>query len=425
MNTPKSFALIDCNSFYCACERAFRPDLSRSPIVVLSNNDGNVIARSAEAKQFIKMGDPYFKIKDLIRRHGIATFSSNFALYGDMSDRVMNIIESACPVVEVYSIDESFADLTGMPEPLEHIGHALRAEILKKTGIPVGVGIAETKTLAKLANAAAKRWQKRTGGVVDIRDAVKRDKLLRFMPVGEVWGVGRRLNEQMNAMGIMTAWDLAAADTALIRKRFSVLVEKTARELAGVSCLDMESVVPAKKEICTGRSFGNRLYELSELQEAVATYITRAAEKMRSQKSLCKLVQVAIRTGMYNEKEKQYSRAILCQLPYPTDDTRLIIQVALHGLEKIYLEGPAYAKASILLMDLCDREHLTADLFAPAQPEGTEKLMQAMDGINSRWGRGTIRPGRLQREFAGDMQRNFLSPGYTTKIGELFVANAR
>lgn len=225
------------------------------------------------------MGDPYFKIKDLIRRHGIATFSSNFALYGDMSDRVMNIIESACPVVEVYSIDESFADLTGMPEPLEQIGHALRAEILKKTGIPVGVGIAETKTLAKLANAAAKRWQKRTGGVVDIRDAVKRDKLLRFMPVGEVWGVGRRLNEQMNAMGIMTAWDLAVADTALIRKRFSVLVEKTARELAGVSCLDMESVVPAKKEICTGRSFGNRLYELSELQEAVASYITPLRRK--------------------------------------------------------------------------------------------------------------------------------------------------
>ncbi|WP_150306191.1 Y-family DNA polymerase [Pseudomonas saliphila] len=370
-------------------------------------------------------GKPKRGLKDIIRRHNIETFSSNFALYGDLSERVMSIIESRLPLVEVYSIDESFADLTGMPEPHDRLGYSLRSEILKKTGIPVGIGIANTKTLAKLANAAAKRWQTQTGGVVDIRDPEKRDKLLKAMPVDEVWGIGRRLHEKLQEMNIKTAWDLAKADTPLLRKRFSVLVEKTARELVGISCLDMEPVSPSKKEICTSRSFGRRLYDLTELQEAVTSYVSRAAEKMRGQKSFCNLMQVGIRTGMFNENEQKYSRAILCHLPYPTDDSRLMIKTALSGLDQIYRKGPAYAKASILLMDLCDREQLTPDLFEPTQLLSTDRLMVTLDEINGRWGRGTIRPGRLQRQFSGDMQRNHLSPAYTTKLSELFTVKAR
>lgn len=418
---PKSFALIDCNSFYASCERVFRPDLAKTPIVVLSNNDGCVIARSAEAKPFIKMGDPYFKIKDTLRNHGILAFSSNYALYGDMSERVMTTLESRLPLVEVYSIDEAFADMTGLPEPLDQLGYSLRADLLQITGIPVGVGIASTKTLAKLANAAAKRWQRQTGGVVDIRDPERRDKLLKVMPVGDVWGVGRRMNEHLQAMSIKTAWELSNADPTLLRKRFSVVMEKTARELRGISCLDMETEAPPKQEICSSRAFGQRVYDLAELQQAVASYTTRAAEKLRGQQSLCKVIQVGIRTGLFNPNEERFSRHLQVHLPYPTDDTRLLIHAAMQGLEHIYREGPAYAKASVMLLDLCRANEYTPDLFAPSQPPASDKLMRAMDNINQRWGRGTIKPGRISGQPQWQMQRQYLSPAFTTRIDQLLV----
>ena len=231
------FALIDCNSFYASCERVFRPDLAKTPIVVLSNNDGCVIARSYDAKPFVKMGQPYFQIKDHLRRHGIVAFSSNYALYGDMSERVMTIIESMVPALEVYSIDEAFADLTGIPGDLSAFGRHMRSTLLKRTGIPVGVGIARTKTLAKLANHTAKRLLDVTGGVVDLCDAFKRDWTLRNTDVGVVWGIGRRMKAHLEVMGIKTAMDLAKADPTMLRQKFSVVIEKTARELAGTPCL--------------------------------------------------------------------------------------------------------------------------------------------------------------------------------------------
>jgi len=240
------FALIDCNAFYCSCERVWRPDLARTPIVVLSNNDGCVISRTSEAKALgIKMGQPYFQIRDDLRRWGVAAFSSNYALYGDMSERVMCTLEGIVPRLEIYSIDEAFADLSGMPEPLEALGRQMRQRVLRWTGIPVGVGIASTKTLAKLANHAAKRWQRQTGGVVDLRDPIRRDKLLKVTPVEEVWGIGRRMTEHLAVMGIRTAWELARADAKMLRQRFSVVVEKTARELAGTPCLDFEPANPS------------------------------------------------------------------------------------------------------------------------------------------------------------------------------------
>lgn len=419
------FALIDCNSFYASCERVFRPDLQRTPIVVLSNNDGCVIARSADAKPFVKMGALFHEIRGELKRHGIVAFSSNYALYGDMSERVMSIIEARLPAVEVYSIDEVFADLTGMPESLEHLSRTLQNEIKQKTGIPVGIGIAGTKTLAKLANHAAKRWLRQTGGVVDLRDPMRRDKLLKVMPVEDVWGIGKRMQVHLNALGIKTAWDLASSDAWELRKRFNVIIEKTARELRGTACLELEEAMPAKQEICCSRSFGKRLKTIEPIQEAVTAYATRAAEKLRQQGSLCRQIRVSLRTGMFNPTEAKYANGLLCQLPYPTDDTRLIIAAAREGISRLYRDGFSYAKAQVLLLGLCGRDEYTPDLFAPGQPVKTEQLMSALDAINTRWGRGTLQPGRLAKTAEWGMRRELLSPSYTTRWAELLKVSAR
>ncbi|MEH6566620.1 MAG: translesion error-prone DNA polymerase V subunit UmuC [Halopseudomonas sp.] len=418
------FALIDCNSFYASCERVFRPDLSRVPIVVLSNNDGCVIARSADAKPFVKMGEPYHQIRGTLQRNGVLAFSSNYALYGDISERVMTIIESLVPALEVYSIDEAFADMTGIADR-EQLGRRIRAQVLKLAGMPTCVGIAQTKTLAKLANHAAKRWQKHYGGVMDICDPERRDKVLRALPVDEVWGVGRRVNEHLTAMGIKTAWDLAQADPWTLRKKFSVVVEKTARELRGIPCLALEETAPPKQEICSSRAFGERLYEIEPIREAVATYATRACEKLRAQGSLCKKVRVAIRTGMFNPDEAKFAKGILCELPYPSDDTRLITRAALQGLEAIFRPGHAYAKAEVMLLDLRQQGEFTDDLFAEAQSAAAERVMSVLDEINGRWGRGTLRPARVPVAPGWGMKQELKSPNYTTRWDQLWRARCK
>ena len=417
-----AIALIDCNSFYASCERVFRPDLLRTPIVVLSNNDGCVIARSAEAKALgIKMGEPYFQIRQKLRQHGIFAFSSNYALYGDMSQRVMTILEGMAPVLEVYSIDEAFADLTGMPGSLERLGREMRARVLRCTGIPVGVGIAQTKTLAKLANRAAKLWQRQTGGVVDIRKPEKRNRLLQVMDVSEVWGIGRQMTAHLADMNIRTAWDLAQADAWTLRSKFSVVVEKTARELRGTSCLALEEQVPPKQEICCSRMFGKRLHELPPIREAVASYTARACEKLRAQHSLCKKVRISIRTGMFNPDEPKFTKGIICELPCPTDDTRLITKAASAGLELIFRAGFAFSKAEILLLDLRQRGEFTDDLFVATPPMAAERVMGVMDAINARWGRGTMRPAGVPAKPDWGMRREMMSPSYTTRIDQLWT----
>lgn len=421
----RAFALIDCNSFYASCERVFRPDLARTPIVVLSNNDGCVIARSRDAKPFVKMGEPYFQIKATLKRHGILAFSSNYALYGDMSERVMAVIEGLVPAVEVYSIDEAFADLTGLPGSLEQMGRHIRAQVLKVTGIPTGVGIATTKTLAKLANHSAKRWQQQTGGVVDLCDPERRDKVLRVTAVEDVWGIGRRLTAHLHEMGIKTALDLAQADAWMLRKRFSVVVEKTARELRGVSCLEMEEAAPPKQEICCSRMFGHRLKELPPIREAVATYAARACEKLRAQQSVCRRVRVSIRTGMHNPDEPRFARGAIVELPFPTDDTRAITQAAVCGLEQVYRDGYAFAKAEVLLMELCHRQDVTGDLFAPPQAAASQAVMAVLDSVNAKWGRGTIRPGGVPAEPEWGMRRELKSPSYTTDLDQLWRVPCR
>jgi DNA polymerase V len=413
------FGLIDCNSFYASCERVFRPDLAKVPIVVLSNNDGCVIARSYDAKPYVKMGEPYFQIKHKLKQHGIVPFSSNYALYGDMSERVMTLIESMVPAVEVYSIDEAFVDLTGI-NGLDALGRKIRSQVLRCTGIPVGVGIAHTKTLAKLANHTAKRLQAQTGGVVNICDPIKRDWVLRNTDVAEVWGVGRRMKVHLDGMGIKTAMDLAKADPWTLRKNFSVVIEKTARELAGTPCLELDEPDPPKQEICCSRMFGKRLTELAPIKEAVATYMMRASEKLRAQKSLCKKIRVSIRTGMFNPDEAKYANGVVIDLPYPTDDVRLLTTAAVDSLDRIFRPCFSYSKAEVLLLNLCQPGEYTDDLFAISQPADATRVMAVLDEINGRWGRGTLRSASVPSNPDWGMRREMMSQSYTTRLDQLW-----
>lgn len=418
------FGLVDCNHFYGAVERVFRPDLANTPIVVLSSNDGCVIARTYDAKPFVKMGAPYFQIKEVLRKHGIVAFSSNYALYGQMSERVMTIIESMVCDSEVYSIDEIFCDFSGLPGNITDFGRQIRAKVLKHTGIPVGVGIAHTKTLAKLANHTAKRLQAQTGGVVDLCDSFKRDWVLRNTAVEEVWGVGRRMTGHLHALGIRTAMDLAKSDPTLLGRKFSVVLEKTVRELSGTSCLALEDAAPAKQEICCSRTFGVRLTEIGPIKEAVASYAQRASEKLRGQHSLCKKIRVGVRTGMFNPDEARYANGVVVELPYPTNDVRLITKAATQAVDHLFRPGFRYSKAEVMLMDLRQPGEFTDDLFAHTQPAAADKVMGVLDEINNRWGRGTLRAATVPAAPAWAMRRELLSNCYTTRLDQLWTVNA-
>ncbi len=415
-----TFALVDCNNFYASCERLFRPDLIGRPIVVLSNNDGCIVARSAEAKALgIKMGVPVHQIKDDIRRYGVQVFSSNYALYGDLSARVMQTLESMAPAVEVYSIDEAFVDLTGVASAvdLKEFGLQVRETIQRHIGITVCVGIAPTKTLAKLANHAAKKYQA-TGGVVDLSDTCRQRRLLALVPVGDVWGVGRRLSAQLQAMGVVTALDLAQQSPADIRRRFSVVLERTVRELCGESCIELEDVPPVKQQIVCSRSFGERVTELPAMREAISSHVVRAAEKLRRERSHCQQVGVFVRTGMFNPSDPIYSNSAGGKLECPTSDTRVLLAKAQGLLDAVWRDGYRYAKAGVVLSDFYDRAVVQPDLFiAPAVSAASDPLMQVLDVINRRGGRVFFAAQGVGGGWS--MKREHLSPAYTTRWEDL------
>lgn len=418
------FALVDVNCFYASCETVFRPDLKGKPVVVLSNNDGCVIARSAEAKKLgIKMGAPYFKMREELMRHAVQVFSSNYALYADMSHRVMTILEEMAPSVEIYSIDEAFMDLTGVQNAvaLETFGQQVRERIRKETHLTVGVGIAPTKTLAKLANFAAKKWTK-TGGIVDLSNPERQRKLLALINVADVWGVGHRISKRLNAMGVMTAKDLADQSTDLIRRQFSVVMERTVRELRGESCLDLEPDEPDKQQIMCSRSFGYRISDYHQMREAVCAYAERAAEKLRREKQYCRQVGVFVRTSPHAADEPFYGNQSTTQLLIPTHDTRDIIRVAMACLDNIWIEGHRYMKAGIVLTDFFSQGVAQLDLFDEHQPRrNSEELMQLIDRINTR-GSGKLWFAGQGVNKAWAMKRDMLSPAYTTRVTDLPVA---
>uniref|UniRef100_A0A483KDB1 Protein UmuC n=2 Tax=Klebsiella quasipneumoniae TaxID=1463165 RepID=A0A483KDB1_9ENTR len=418
------FALCDVNSFYASCETVFRPDLKGRPVVVLSNNDGCVIARSLEAKPFVKMGEPYFKQKDMFRRHGIIAFSSNYELYADMSNRVMTTLEELSPRCEIYSIDEAFCDLTGVRNcrDLTDFGREIRETVLRRTHLTVGVGIAQTKTLAKLANHAAKQWHRQTGGVVDLSNLDRQRKLMALIPMDEVWGVGRRISKKLEAMGIKTVLQLADTDIRFIRKHFNVVLERTVRELRGEPCLGLEEFAPVKQEIVCSRSFGGRITEYHEMRQAICSYASRAAEKLRGEHQYCRFISAFVKTSPFALNEPYYGNNASVKLLTPTQDSRDIITAATKCLDAIWRDGHRYQKAGVMLGDFYSQGVAQLNLFDDNAPRrGSEKLMEVLDHLNAKGGRGTLYFAGQGIQAAWQMKREMLSPRYTTRYNDLLV----
>ncbi|HBQ8661234.1 TPA: Y-family DNA polymerase [Klebsiella pneumoniae] len=418
------FALCDVNSFYASCETVFRPDLKGRPVVVLSNNDGCVIARSPEAKPFVKMGEPYFKQKDMFRRHGIIAFSSNYELYADMSNRVMTTLEELSPRCEIYSIDEAFCDLTGVRNcrDLTDFGREIRETVLRRTHLTVGAGIAQTKTLAKLANHAAKQWQRQTGGVVDLSNLERQRKLMALLPVEEVWGVGRRISKKLEAMGIKTVLQLADTDIRFIRKHFNVVLERTVRELRGEPCLGLEEFAPVKQEIVCRRSFGGRITEYHEMRQAICSYASRAAEKLRGEHQYCRFISAFVKTSPFALNEPYYGNSASVKLLTPIQDSRDIITVATKCLDAIWRDGHRYQKAGVMLGDFYSQGVAQFNLFDDNAPrQNSEKLMEVLDHLNAKDGRGTLYFAGQGIQTTWQMKREMLSPRYTTRIQDVLV----
>ncbi|GAC06635.1 protein impB [Paraglaciecola agarilytica NO2] len=415
------FALVDCNNFYASCEKLFRPDLKDTPVVVLSNNDGCVVARSREAKSLgIKMGVPVFQIKSEMQRHGILAFSSNYALYADLSSRVMRTLEEMAPRVEVYSIDEAFLDLTGIESAISLVefGQQVRERIGHWIGITVCVGIAPTKTLAKLANHAAKKYPA-TQGVVDLTNPDRQRRLLALVPVDDVWGVGRRLSKRLNALGITTALDLANASPRAIRDQFSAVLERTVRELNGESCIELEEIPPTKKQIVCSRSFGVKVTQFELLREAVCEYVTRATEKLRKEQQQAKVMTVFIRTSPFKDNEPQYSNSASGELLTPSCDTRDFIELANHLLKRIWKDGFRYAKAGVMLSDFYDPGMFQPGLFDDVSTRSnSQQLMSVLDTINQS-GAGKVFFAGQGTKKDWSMKREHLSPAYTTRWDQL------
>lgn len=419
--------ICDINSFYASTESVFRPDLKGKPVVILSNNDGCCIARNKEAKHLnISMGEPFFKIKNRFKPDEIHIFSSNYALYADMSHRVMQTLEEMAPLIEIYSIDEAWLWLAGMQNIVnyEEYGHKVKQRIYDVTGMHCGIGVAKTKTLSKLCNHAAKTWTG-TGGVVALTEQHRLNKLMSLISVEEVWGVGRRISKKLNAMGIDTALDLCRANTSFIRKNFSVVLERTVRELNGEPCISLENQPPAKQQIVCSRSFGERITQLDQMRQAVCRYAERAAEKLRQEKQFCRQVAVFFRTSPFAPNDPYYSNTASEKLMVATQDTRDIIQASMHCLEKIWVEGYRYATAGIMLNDFSPTRQAQLQLFEEAQPKvNSSALMDVLDRINQK-GVGHVWFAGQGIAPSWQMKREMLSPAYTTRWKDLPLASLK
>ncbi|KAB7701086.1 translesion error-prone DNA polymerase V subunit UmuC [Plesiomonas shigelloides] len=419
-----AIALVDVNNFYASCERLFRPDLKGRPIVVLSNNDGCVVARSAEAKALgVRMTEPFFKIRKVYEAQGGIWFSSNYALYADMSQRVMSTLESMVPSIAVYSIDEAFIELNERwAGDLTEYGKQIKSRVFQWTGLTVGVGIGPTKTLAKLANYAAKRWPA-TGGVVDLRNPERRKKLMAITPIEEVWGIGRQLDAGLKSRGIHTVADLVNADAKTLRKHYSVTLERTILELQGYPCADLDIAPPAKQQIVCSRSFGEHITDRLSMHQALAAYIERAAEKLRKEGMCCRHVTLFIRTSPFSGTEPYYGNKVSTQLINATDDTRKLLALIPTLLDRIWRDGYRYLKGGVILADFTPLNCQQADLFSdPQENQRNEALMQVIDKINH------SHLGKIHFASRGSdssewmMKRERLSPRYTTSIAEIPIA---
>lgn len=432
------YALVDGNNFYVSCERVFRPSLNACPVVVLSNNDGCAIARSNEAKALgIKMGAPWFQIKHMAESEGLVALSANFSLYGDLSDRMMSLAAGLGPRQEIYSIDESFIELTGVRGDLVERSHNIRSRILQWVGIPCGIGIGSTKTLAKLANHIAKTAERKPGSYPEHLAQVcnlatlapaELEAVMAATPVNEVWGVGRQIGKQLIEGGITNVLKLTRLDAAMVKRRWSVMLERTVRELQGTPCIDLDHAPVPKQQIACTRSFGHAVTELKDLNEAITEFASRSAQKLRKQGSLAGQVLVFIRTSPFR-KDPQYSRSTTVPLRRPSADTAVIVTAALAGLRAIYQPGFKYAKAGIMLMELQPDtvQQIELDLQDDDVQEDRGRLMTALDTLNQRYGRGTVlmaSAGLAGDRRAWSMKQERRTPGYTTCWEDMPVARA-
>ena len=384
----KKIALIDCNSFYVSCERLFNPKIRRLPVVVLSNNDGCIISRSNEAKALgIKMGEPYFKARNIIIKNNVQVFSPNYSLYGDISRRVMRTLKRFNSKIEVYSIDEAFLDLSNFSDKeVKDVGKEIRNTVLQWTGIPTSIGIAETKTLSKVANHIAKKQKSGVVSLVNIKDL---DPILEKVEVRDIWGVGKQLSKFYIKNGIYNAKQLKNASNTWIKKTKNVLSSRTAMELRGVPCIEIETKQAKRKSCCVSRSFGKKVEKLRELKESVTSYCLNAAEKIRSESLVCKSITVFIRTSPFQNKGIFYSNSKTIDFPIATNNSIEIVKNALTGLDLIYKDGFKYQKAGIILSGLSDSEKGNS-LFKSTKDERIKNLMQSIDNTNYRYGRSTI-----------------------------------
>lgn len=409
------YALVDCNSFYASCEAVFQPHLQNKPIVVLSNNDGMVVAKNKQAKALgLDLGAPYFQIKDILKKHNVHAFSSNYTLYGDMSQRVMNTLRELTSDVEVYSIDEAFLDLSGfMHRDLLAYGHEIRATVMQWTGIPVSIGIAPTKTLTKVANKIGKK----ADGVVVLDTQQKMDDALDSFPIEDIWGVGHRRYRMLIAMGVRTAKQLRALDIKWVRKRMTVTGERMVRELRGEVCYGMDEQPQSKQQIICSRSFGEFLTELKDVEEALVFYASRGAERMRSQGSVASDLMVFFETSRFSGP--QYFPSIVVKLPRETNYTPDIIKATVAGIRKVYRKGYKYRKGGVMLMGLAPSNNRQFDLLSNRTESKQESLMQSLDGLNRRYGANTVFYAATGIKQQWQMMRKLKSPHYTTNWGEL------
>jgi DNA polymerase V len=417
------FALIDCNNFYASCERVFRPDLNGKPIVVLSNNDGCVIARSNEAKAVgIPMGAPSFEYEKIFLQHGVQVFSANFALYGDMSNRVMDILSHYSPDIEIYSIDEAFLKLSGFDFfNLQNYGEEMRLKVIKWTGIPVSVGIAPTKALAKVANRIAKKYSERTKGVYIIDNEEKRIKALKWLKVEDVWGIGRQHSKRLNKIGVSNAYDFTELDDSLVRKQMGIVGLRLKQDLKGIPTLDLEEA-QLKKTIATTRSFEKNYTQYQQLEERIITFASSCAEKLRQQKSCCNSLMVFIHTNGHRKDLPQYSRNMVLKLPFPTNSSIELSKFATQALKHIFRTGYAYKKAGVIVQDFTADSCLQKTLFEN-RDERHIPLMQAVDKLNMLFGQQKIRLASQDAKRVWKMKQQKLSPRYTTNLNDIITIN--
>ncbi len=417
------FALVDCNNFYASCERVFRPDLNGKPVVVLSNNDGCVIARSNEAKKIgIPMGAPAFQFKNIFEQNKVHVFSANFALYGDMSKRVMTILSQFSPDIEIYSIDEAFIDLSGFKYvKYEEYALQIKKTIFKSTGIPVSVGVAPTKTLAKVATEIAKKFPQRTNGVYVIDTEEKRIKALKWLPIEDVWGIGRQHSKRLKKMRITKAYDFVQLSDYWIKKHMTVQGLRLKKELLGTPVIEME-IHQTKKSIATTRTFEKMYTEFDDLRERIVTFAVTSSEKLRRQNNYCNALMVFIKTNKHRKDQPQYYNNIVLELPYPSNSAIELAKCAVDGLKKIYRKGYHYKKAGVILLDFSPIKEYQLSIFGNSNPKH-QKLMSIVDKLNTEYGKRTIKLASQDLKRTWKMNQNLLSPRYTTRIEDVIKIN--